>query len=194
LKRLQILAALLCVGAAATVPANAKDRTPADRGNGLSTCEERYLALYEKANHAGIDVGRNLVDDGLLTKDGIEPITDARACSEADQLEAALNPPEPVTASPSAEGVASPTPATTTVAPVPVAPSGGCPASMAGEATSPDAVNPSSGAAGCYQVLPSTAAAMGPACSDVNSPDCLAAICSKQGNSAWAASGSTPCG
>jgi hypothetical protein len=83
LKRLQILAALLCVGAAATVPANAKDRTPADKGNGLSTCEERYLSLYEKADHAGIDVGRNLVDDGLLTKDGIEPITDARACSEA---------------------------------------------------------------------------------------------------------------
>ena len=47
---------------------------------------------------------------------------------------------------------------------------------MAAEADSPTDVNPTSGAAGCYQVIPSTAAAMGPACADVNSPDCLAAI------------------
>jgi hypothetical protein len=64
---------------------------------------------------------------------------------------------------------------------------------MAGEASSPDAVNPSSGAAGCYQVLPSTQAAMGSACSDVNSSSCVAAICAAEGNGAWASSGSTPC-
>lgn len=72
--------------------------------------------------------------------------------------------------------------------------SGGCPASMAAEASSPTAVNPTSGAAGCYQVLPSTAAAMGSACADVNASSCVAAICASQGNGAWSASGATPCG
>jgi hypothetical protein len=71
--------------------------------------------------------------------------------------------------------------------------SGGCPSYMAGEATSPDAVNPTSGASGCYQVLPSTAALMGAACADVNAPSCVAAICAAQGNGAWASSGATPC-
>src|SRR5690348_4051116 len=46
----------------------------------------------------------------------------------------------------------------TSVAPAPV---GACPASLAGESTSPTAVNPSSGAAGCIQALPSTWAAYG---------------------------------
>jgi hypothetical protein len=87
-------------------------------------------------------------------------------------------------------------PATTsypTTAPAPTTTSGGCPSYMAGEASSPDAVNASSGASGCYQVLPSTAAAMGSACSDVNATSCVAAICASSGNAAWAASGSTPC-
>ncbi len=64
---------------------------------------------------------------------------------------------------------------------------------MSGEASSPSAVNPSSGASGCYQVLPSTAAAMGSACSDVNSSSCVAAICASSGNGAWSSSGATPC-
>ena len=84
-------------------------------------------------------------------------------------------------------------PAPVSVPPVPATTSGGCPSYMSGEASSPDAVNPSSGAAGCYQVLPSTAAAMGPACADVNATSCVAAICASAGNAAWAASGSTPC-
>lgn len=39
--------------------------------------------------------------------------------------------------------------------------SSACPASMAGESSSPTAVNPSSGAGGCYQFLPSTWASLG---------------------------------
>lgn len=76
----------------------------------------------------------------------------------------------------------------------PPASSGGCPSYMSGEADSPTDVNPASGAEGCWQVIPSTAALMGAACSDVNSTACLSAICAAQGNEAWAASGSTPCG
>lgn len=74
----------------------------------------------------------------------------------------------------------------------PATSSGGCPSYMAGEASSPDAVNPTSGAAGCYQVLPSTAAAMGSACADVNSTSCVSAICAAQGDDAWVAA--DPCG
>ena len=99
------------------------------------------------------------------------------------------NPPAPEPAAQSVSSVAVPTPA----APSVTTTSGGCPSYMAGEASSPDAVNASSGAAGCYQVLPSTAAAMGSACSDVNATSCVAAICASAGNAAWAASGATPC-
>jgi hypothetical protein len=91
--------------------------------------------------------------------------------------------PEPA---PAATGYAGPAPAPTS--------SGGCPASMAAEADSPTDVNPASGAEGCYQVIPSTAAAMGAACADVNAPSCVAAICASQGNGAWSESGATPCG
>ncbi len=98
-------------------------------------------------------------------------------------------PPPPPVAAPS-QSVA---PATTVAPSVPTTSAGGCPSYMAGEASSPDAVNASSGASGCYQVLPSTAAAMGPACGDVNATSCVAAICASAGNAAWASSGSTPC-
>ncbi len=97
--------------------------------------------------------------------------------------------PAPVVA-PQSVSIAPSAPAPTSV---PATSAGGCPSYMAGEASSPSAVNPSSGASGCYQVLPSTAAAMGPACSDVNASSCVAAICASAGNAAWASSGSTPC-
>ncbi len=101
-------------------------------------------------------------------------------------------PPPPPVAAPS-QSVA---PATTVAPSVPTTSAGGCPSYMAGEASSPDAVNPSSGASGCYQVLPSTADAMGSACSDVNASSCVAAICASNPadpNSAWDSSGATPC-
>lgn len=99
-------------------------------------------------------------------------------------------PPAPTVAPQSPSSIAPPAP---TYSSVPPASTGGCPSYMSGEASSPTAVNASSGASGCYQVLPSTAAAMGPACADVNATSCVAAICASAGNAAWASSGSTPC-
>lgn len=97
--------------------------------------------------------------------------------------------PAPVPAVSSPAIVAAPTPAPVSVAPAPVS-TGGCPSYMAAEASSPSAVNPTSGAAGCYQILPSTAAAHG--CTDVG-PSCAAAICATEGPGAWASSGANPC-
>lgn len=133
---------------------------------------ERYLSLWKQVGPP--DSGANLVIDGA-------PVEEVKA--GADRLYAYLHPPEPAPVETTAPDVTSYAPPATS--------SGGCPASMAGEASSPDAVNPTSGASGCYQVLPSTAAAMGPSCSDVNSTDCLAAICAAQGNDAWVAA--DPC-
>lgn len=151
--------------------------------NGLGTCKERYLnEWYDTGQKLGWEaVGSNRVDDGNLGS--------PEACEEANRLAAMRQPPPP---EPAEEAPVEDT--TSYSAPAPAASSGGCPASMAAEASSPDAVNPTSGASGCYQVLPSTAAAMGAACADVNAPSCVAAICASQGNGAWSASGATPCG
>lgn len=57
------------------------------------------------------------------------------------------------------------------------------------------AYNPSSGATGCYQILPSTAANYGCSLSTPGGQDaCMESICADVGNSAWTASGATPCG
>ncbi len=118
------------------------------------------------------------------------PDTDDDGCANADDnykgpgCEPPPPPPKPTPVSTA--------PTTTYTAPATTS-TGGCPSYMAGEASSPDAVNASSGASGCYQVLPSTAAAMGSACADVNASSCVAAICASAGNAAWASSGATPC-
>jgi hypothetical protein len=93
-------------------------------------------------------------------------------------------PPEPPI---DASSVSTAAPATTSYAPAPTS-SGGCPSYMAGEATSPDAVNPTSGAAGCFQIIPSTQAAHGCAAPDA---ECAARICATQGDAAWVAA--DPC-
>jgi hypothetical protein len=97
-------------------------------------------------------------------------------------------PPEPAPVASSSSDYVAPAPVTygTTT-------SGGCPSYMAAEADSPSDVNPTSGASGCYQVLPSTAANYGAACADVNADSCVAAICASEGPGAWAASGANPC-
>ena len=144
-----------------------------------------YLKTYAAAAEAGHDVGRNVVDDWLAS--GEEPQRWQVENKDA-RMELMLNPP------PAPEPVVSDEPETVSSEPAyspPAYSSGGCPASMAGEATSPDAVNPTSGASGCYQVLPSTADAMGSACDDVNATSCLDAICAAQGNDAWVAA--DPC-
>ena len=186
---------LIAVTAVAFLPtfANA-GQDVGEKDNGLSICEESYLkawdqVLAEKVGPYNGAAGRNVVQDGVETKDGIRPATEAECKDGLAVMDRMLNPP------PVPEPVTYEEESTTSTAYAPAAPtsSGGCPASMAAEADSPTDVNPTSGAAGCYQVIPSTAAAMGDACADVNSPDCLAAICASQGNGAWAASGATPC-
>lgn len=135
----------------------------------------------------------------VIVKTVAPPDSDDDGCKDsADSYDGpGCNPPPPPKPAPTvattSAAIAPPAPVTTTVAPAPVS-TGGCPSYMSAEATSPTAVNPTSGASGCYQVLPSTAAAMGAACSDVNAPSCVAAICAAQGNGAWASSGATPCG
>jgi hypothetical protein len=181
-------AAALIVGLPAIVLA-----TPpvGQHDNGFSKLDERYLAVYVECWHSlGSECGRNIVDDGLAP-DGAAP-SDARVADSTATMERWLHPPkpEPTPVATSVSESVAPASAPSSVA---TSSSGGCPSYMAGEASSPDAVNPSSGAAGCYQVLPSTAAAMGSACSDVNSSSCVAAICASSGNGAWAASGATPC-
>ncbi len=185
-----ILGMLLALACVPILFASTTQATPqvGQKNNGLSKLEERYLQVYSSCWHAfQAQCGRNRVDDG--NEDGTEP-TDAQVRSSAQTMERWLNPPAPKPAAQPSVSVAAPTPAPTSV---PTTSAGGCPSYMAGEASSPDAVNPSSGAAGCFQVLPSTAAAMGSACSDVNASSCVAAICASAGNAAWAASGSTPC-
>jgi hypothetical protein len=185
-----VIAALIAMSVAGGVATAASDQTPADKGNGYSVCDEQYLKLYnEFAKKFSIqDAGRNLVEYGVLGKDGkVDPLTDERCQQEVAQFQAALNPPAPPQPQPQAVSapVAPSAPAPTTTA------AGGCPASMAGEASSPTAVNPESGAAGCFQVIPSTRDAMGAACSDINSITCEQAICAAQGNGAWDAA--NPC-
>jgi hypothetical protein len=101
------------------------------------------------------------------------------------------NEPAPV-AQPVSEPIA-PTPApTSTVAP---STAGGCPSYMAAEASSPTATNPTSGAYGCFQVLPSTSKALGCDLSTMAGQfACKDEICATSGNGAWSASGATPCG
>lgn len=174
-RRIPLVVALVMGAMAILVPASIA-KTPS------------HNSLYVRCwNHLGAECGRNISDDGFRHADGrVTKATHAQLHAWHGRIHTALNPPP-------APAPVAPTTTTSYVAPAPTS-SGGCPASMAAEATSPTAVNPTSGASGCYQVLPSTAAAMGPACSDVNSQSCVAAICASQGNSAWAASGSTPCG
>lgn len=186
------LALLLTLAALAIlVPATTSAIPPiGQKDNGFSKTDERYLHTYVQCWHAfQAKCGRNIVDDGLSS--GKAP-SDARVAESNATMQRWLNPPAPSPAASVSEGDAGSTPVATSVPTAPVS-TGGCPSYMAAEAGSPDAVNPSSGAAGCYQVLPSTAAAMGGACADVNADSCVAAICASQGNAAWASSGATPC-
>jgi hypothetical protein len=184
-----VVLGLLVVGTAGATP------DVGEKHNGFSILDERALERYEAAHAKDCDVGRNIVDDGYRHQDGsVTPPTDAQVREFSQRLELCIHPPPPPAPAPEPEPAAASTEYTSTPAPAaPTSTGGGCPSYMAAEASSPSAVNASSGASGCYQVLPSTAAAMGPACADVNADSCVAAICASQGNGAWAASGATPC-
>lgn len=184
----KLIATVVALGAMMVIPAGASAVTI-----------HRHTVIQHRVG--GLDAGRPAVVADIKTRvvtlkppdgdqDGVANADDQCPSTIGSASYGGCPPPAPKPApAPTTSTYSAPTPAP---APAPVS-SGGCPSYMAGEASSPTAVNPSSGASGCYQVLPSTAAAMGSACSDVNSSSCVAAICATSGNAAWASSGSTPC-
>lgn len=148
------------------------------------------MHLYEQAHKTfGTDVGANLVDDGTGTYEPYN-LPNGLVAEKAAVLERWLHPPEV-------------TPAETTAPASPgyVAESATGVTSGSGYAIPADivacesggdygAVNPSSGATGAYQILPSTSAAYG---CDLSTPAgqdaCAAAIYADVGSSAWECAG-----
>jgi hypothetical protein len=162
-----------------------------EKSNGFNLVEERYLHTYVDCWDAfKARCGRNIVDDQLSSG---EVPSQGRVQRSIETMDRWLHPaPAPAIDSPT---ISTPAPAPVSVAPAPAS-TGGCPASMAPESGSAgySAYNPSSGATGCYQIIPSTAAAHG---CDLSTPAgqdaCAAEICATQGSGAWAASGASPC-
>ena len=173
----------MIVAALCAVTFAISEASAADRWSGWKPYESRYLSLYEKAAKADLDVGANRVDDALPDR-----LRRAQVERLSGRLDAWLHP--------------APASAGTESAPAPTAwdtgaTSGSCPAEMAAEATSPDAVNPTSGAFGCWQTLPQHYQPGG-LCESTGTDyagqqACVANICASQGNGAWSASGATPC-
>ena len=182
-----VLVTALTIGAAG--PVSADDR-PA-----FSAAEDRALDRYEECwakYRPDNPCGRNKVDDGVLRPDGTtRALTSEELGVWHDRLERIVNPPPVPTTTytydPGTGGYAG--------APAPAPDAGGaCPGYMSGEADSPSDVNPSSGAAGCYQIIPETQAAYGCAAPDA---ECASRICDGyngipgQGDGAWDAA--DPC-
>jgi hypothetical protein len=153
-----LVAVLLAVAATTlSLPALAGS-TPqiGQKDNGFSKLDERYLVTYEDCWKAfKAQCGRNLIDDGLAN--GNLP-SEARIQRSLDTMSGWLNPPEPAPVAQSQS---------VSLAPTPVAPaygsSGTPPESIKQCESGGDygAVNPSSGAYGAWQILPSTSAAYG---------------------------------
>lgn len=186
----KLITTVVALGAMMVIPAGANAVTI-----------HRHTVIQHRVG--GLDAGRPAVVADIKTRvvtlkppdgdqDGVANADDQCPSTIGSASYSGCPPPAP---KPSPAPAPTPTPTYSAYsAPAPTTTStGGCPSYMSGEASSPTAVNSSSGASGCYQVLPSTAAAMGSACSDVNSSSCVAAICATSGNAAWASSGSTPC-
>jgi len=153
-----------------------------EKNNGLSICDEQYLKIWdkvarEKAGPYSGYAGRNLVEDGVTTKNGSRPVTEAECEDGLAVMDRMLHPaPAPVeyTATTTTEAA----PAATGTPPEYIADceSGG----------SYSALNESSGAYGKWQIIPSTAAAYG---CDLSTPAgqdaCAAEIYADVGTSAW---------
>lgn len=151
----------------------------------------KYVRRHDIAKFGKLDPGRNIVKYGLANG---KPASDAQVVASTHVMERELYPPKPVVyhdATPVAAPVASaPTPpATATVA------SGGgytIPSSIVQceSGGNYSAVNPSSGAGGAYQILPSTWQAYGGQglpqnASPAEQGHIAAEIMAKQGPSAW---------
>lgn len=180
------LVAACAVALLTSIPLTASAATP----------RERYQATYERVDRHNAGpyehgvAGRNLADDGL------ESGKDA----SAEQLRAGvqvmlrmLRPPvvKPVVV----DAPESSTPPAPVASVPPTSASSGCTGMEAESGTAGySAYNPSSGATGCYQIIPSTAAAYD---CDLSTPagqdSCAAAICAGQGSGAWSSSGANPC-
>jgi hypothetical protein len=186
MKRVLPTAAIAVLTTAAAVPAvaAAQPTTPA------------HARVYEQAYHQvaqefGPRVpGRNIIRDGL--PDGQRP-SDAQTVASLTVLQRMLQPVVP--AAPSATGSgAAPSTASGAVGGGTAAGGSGVPAcaseSGGNYSTGPSNTNPSSGATGRYQILPSTAAAYGCNLSTPAGQDaCAQVIYANQGASAWVGCG-----
>lgn len=154
-----------------------------------------YSTAYVPDAHGYRDRVR-IPEEKVIVYDVAPPDSDDDGCPDSsDSYDGpGCNPPPPPPPEPAPPPVApAPTP---TVAPAPVATSSGCVGMEAESGTAGySAYNPSSGATGCYQIIPSTAASLG---CDLSTPAgqdaCKNEICATSGNGAWASSGATPCG
>lgn len=146
---------------------------------------KHYSALWHAcAERAGCQPGRNIRREGVKTKDGTRPARKVDLLRSSVTLDRWLHPaPAPVSTTLS-------TPAQATVSATPVAASsGGMPScTWAPESGgSYTAVNPSSGAYGKYQIIPSTWAAH---CSGISKDPagqetCARRVMAAQGAGAW---------
>jgi hypothetical protein len=179
----RIILAVAVLAAAFFLPALAT-ADEGTKGNGLSYCDENYLDLY-----AEIDPdGPNIVKDGVNG----EPATEGRICRKVDVLyemkQAEIEAAQEAAAAEAEADVGAPAPPKTTS-------SGGysIPESIVMCESGGDysAVNPSSGAGGAYQIMPSTweaygGSAAGPAAASPAEQDAIAAqIYADSGGAAW---------
>lgn len=163
------IAVLAVAAAAVPAVAAAKPTTPAHR--------HAYEHVYHKvAKQLGARVpGRNIVSDGMPS--GHRP-TDAQTMSSLTVLQRMLAPAA------SGAGVSGATAAGASGVPACASESG------TNYSTGPDNTNPSSGATGRYQILPSTAQAYGCDLSTAAGQDaCAQVIYEHQGASAWVGCG-----
>jgi hypothetical protein len=163
-------AALVAVSAGAAV---AKPPTPAHK--------RAYEHAYEQVAHkfGPRTPGRNIVKDGIGRG---RPATDAETVSSLTVLERMLAPAPAPAAAVSSTGTVS----SAGAAGVPACAS----ESGSNYSTGASNTNPSSGATGRYQILPSTAAAYGCSLATPAGQDaCAATIYRNQGASAWVGCG-----
>ncbi len=189
MKRLTLAAG---VTLAVSIPAvaNAKPVTPRDA--------HHYAHLYHQvaAKFGRRAPGRNIVRWGFGSD---QRVTDAQVVSSISVLERMLAPPPPV--APAAVAPAAKAPVAESATPVTQTSDAGTSAASAGSPLpactwqpesggNPSAVNPSSGAGGYYQIMPSTWAAYGgtgaPQTAPMSEQTAIAQkIYSAQGPSAW---------
>jgi hypothetical protein len=180
----RIVLAVALTAAAFLVPALATGNE-GTKGNGLSYCDENYLDLYAKVDPGG----PNLVRDGLNGK----PAGEDRICRKVDILYEIRQAEIAAAAEAAAAEAAAEAPATTTTDASGYSGGYSIPEDIVMCESGGDwgAVNPSSGAGGAYQIMPSTweaygGSAAGPAAASPEEQSAIAAeIYADSGGSAW---------